>query len=83
MNRASSHRTRFALVFAGLMPVLAAAQTPGTALIPADRGASATQHFDPLGKAPSKFTLELRNGLKASLPFADKRDFDEARACSQ
>ena len=83
MNRASSHSTRFALVFAGLMPVLAAAQTPGTALIPADRGASATQHFDPLGKAPSKFTLELRNGLKASLPFADKRDFDEARACSQ
>ena len=35
-------------------------------------------HFDPLGKAPSKFTLELRNGVKAELPFADKRDFDEA-----
>lgn len=35
-------------------------------------------HFDPQGKPPSTFTLELRNGLKASLPFADKRDFDEA-----
>ena len=35
-------------------------------------------HFDPLGKPPSTFTLELRNGFKASLPFADKRDFDEA-----
>jgi len=30
------------------------------------------------GKQPSTFTLELRNGLKATLPFADKRDFDEA-----
>jgi len=37
-----------------------------------------SQHFDPLGQPPSKFTLELRNGLKATLPFADKRDFDEA-----
>jgi alkyl sulfatase BDS1-like metallo-beta-lactamase superfamily hydrolase len=35
-------------------------------------------HFDPQGKPPSTFTLELRNGFKASLPFADKRDFDEA-----
>jgi alkyl sulfatase BDS1-like metallo-beta-lactamase superfamily hydrolase len=38
-----------------------------------------TQHFDPRGKPPSKFTLELRNGFKAELPFADKRDFDEAK----
>jgi alkyl sulfatase BDS1-like metallo-beta-lactamase superfamily hydrolase len=37
------------------------------------------QHFHPKGKAPSTFTLELRNGLKATLPFADKRDFDEAQ----
>ena len=36
-------------------------------------------HFDPLGKAPSKFILELRNGVKAELPFANKRDFDEAK----
>ncbi len=28
---------------------------------------------------PSKFTIELRNGLKTELPFADKRDFDEAK----
>ena len=35
-------------------------------------------HFDSNGKAPSTFTLELRNGLKATLPFSDKRDFDEA-----
>ena len=41
--------------------------------------ADAPAHFDPLGKPPSTFTLELRDGLKAQLPFADKRDFDEAR----
>ena len=44
-------------------------------------GASATsvEHFHPKGKQPSTFTLELRNGLKATLPFDDKRDFDEAK----
>jgi alkyl sulfatase BDS1-like metallo-beta-lactamase superfamily hydrolase len=36
-------------------------------------------HFDPLGKAPSKFTIELRKGLKATLPFEDQRDFEEAK----
>jgi len=44
----------------------------------AGQAAQQPVHFDPLGTAPSKFTLELRNGLKAQLPFADKRDFDEA-----
>ncbi|RTL50768.1 MAG: MBL fold metallo-hydrolase [Bradyrhizobiaceae bacterium] len=57
----------------------AQAQNPGASLIPADGGASVTAHFDPQGKPPSKFTLELRNGQKAELPFADKRDFDEAK----
>jgi alkyl sulfatase BDS1-like metallo-beta-lactamase superfamily hydrolase len=44
-------------------------------------GASATpiEHFHPRGKQPSTFTLELRNGLKATLPFADQRDFEEAK----
>jgi alkyl sulfatase BDS1-like metallo-beta-lactamase superfamily hydrolase len=45
---------------------------------PAAHAAEVPGHFDPLGKPPSTFTLELRNGLKATLPFADKRDFDEA-----
>jgi alkyl sulfatase BDS1-like metallo-beta-lactamase superfamily hydrolase len=44
----------------------------------ATRAADVPTHFDPQGKPPSTFTLELRNGFKASLPFADKRDFDEA-----
>ena len=38
-----------------------------------------TKHFDPKGKMPSKFTLELQNGLRKSLPFEDKRDFEEAK----
>ena len=44
----------------------------------ATRAAEVPAHFDPQGKPPSTFTLELRNGFKASLPFSDKRDFDEA-----
>jgi alkyl sulfatase BDS1-like metallo-beta-lactamase superfamily hydrolase len=40
---------------------------------------SAPVHFDPQGKAPSTFTLEIRDRLKAELPFSDKRDFDEAK----
>jgi alkyl sulfatase BDS1-like metallo-beta-lactamase superfamily hydrolase len=37
------------------------------------------EHFDPQGKPPSTFTLEIRDRLKAELPFSDKRDFDEAK----
>jgi alkyl sulfatase BDS1-like metallo-beta-lactamase superfamily hydrolase len=66
-------------LFAGLISIGAQAQTPGVSLLPSDGGASATRHFDSLGKPPSKFTIELRNGQKAELPFADKRDFDEAK----
>lgn len=40
---------------------------------------SDSSHFHPQGKMPSKFTVELRNGLKASLPFEDQRDFEEAK----
>jgi len=37
------------------------------------------RHFDSKGKAPSKFTIELQNGLRKSLPFDDRRDFEEAK----
>jgi len=36
------------------------------------------KHFHPKGKMPSKFTIELQNGLRKTLPFEDKRDFEEA-----
>ena len=51
-----------------------AAEPRGAQQAPADLG-----HFDTQGKPPSTFTLELRNGFKAELPFSDKRDFDEAK----
>jgi len=34
-------------------------------------------HFHPKGKAPSKYTIELLKQARATLPFADTRDFDE------
>jgi alkyl sulfatase BDS1-like metallo-beta-lactamase superfamily hydrolase len=52
----------------------AAADVPGAQQAQANVG-----HFDPQGQPPSTFTLEIRDRLKAELPFSDKRDFDEAK----
>jgi alkyl sulfatase BDS1-like metallo-beta-lactamase superfamily hydrolase len=38
-----------------------------------------SKHFDPKGKLPSEFTIEFQNGQRKTLPFEDKRDFDEAK----
>ena len=75
----SGSLTTLALALTFAWAAQAAAQAPGASLVPADGGASVAGHFDPLGRPPSTFTLALRNGFKAELPFADKRDFDEAR----
>jgi len=37
------------------------------------------KHFDPKGNMPSKFTIELQDGQRKTLPFDDKRDFEEAK----
>jgi len=66
------------IAFAGGAMTTALAAGGGGAIV-TNPGAAEGKHFDPLGKPASKFTLELRNGQKASLPFADKRDFDEAK----
>jgi hypothetical protein len=79
MTRELMHRFPVLLLALFIVSCGAEAQTQGTSLLPSDDGAIATRHFDPLGKMPSKFTIELRNGLKAELPFADKRDYDEAK----
>ena len=34
-------------------------------------------HFHPKGKAPSRFTREILEQARATLPFADRRDFEE------
>ena len=41
--------------------------------------ADPNKHFDPKGKLPSEFTIEFQNGQRKTLPFEDKRDFDEAK----
>jgi alkyl sulfatase BDS1-like metallo-beta-lactamase superfamily hydrolase len=47
----------------------------GDAIVTADP----PKHFDAKGKPPSKYTVELQNGLRKTLPFADQRDFEEAK----
>ncbi|UCG73729.1 MAG: MBL fold metallo-hydrolase [Chromatiales bacterium] len=37
------------------------------------------RHFDPKGKAPSAVTLQVLNQARKTLPFGDKRDFDEEK----
>lgn len=57
----------------------ASAQAPGDALRALPLGPDATKHFDPLGKPPSRATLERRAAIAAELPFNDKRDLEEAK----
>jgi alkyl sulfatase BDS1-like metallo-beta-lactamase superfamily hydrolase len=47
----------------------------GGAIVKADP----SKHFDSKGKMPSKYTIELQKNLRATLPFSDKRDFEEAK----
>ena len=44
-----------------------------------DSGAMEGKHFHPKGKMPSKFTVELQSKWRQSLPFDDKRDFEEQK----
>jgi alkyl sulfatase BDS1-like metallo-beta-lactamase superfamily hydrolase len=44
-----------------------------------DPGAMEGKHFDKKGKMPSRFTINLQKALRKSLPFDDKRDFEEAK----
>jgi len=44
-----------------------------------DPGAMKGKHFHPKGKMPSKYTVDLQNKHRQSLPFDDKRDFEEQK----
>lgn len=55
--------------------VSSALASGGGAVVTADP----TKHFDPKGKMPSKFTIELQTKRRGSLPFDDERDFEEAK----
>lgn len=63
------------LLACGVTPVLAA----GGGVVLSDPGAMKGKHFDSKGKMPSKFTIALQNGQRKTLPFDDKRDFEEAK----
>ena len=39
----------------------------------------AADHFHPKGKAPSQYTKDILKAARESLPFGDKRDFDEQK----
>jgi alkyl sulfatase BDS1-like metallo-beta-lactamase superfamily hydrolase len=71
--------------FAGLMIAAGAAVAfcVSIALKPGVAQAQATdaaeKHFDAKGILPSTYTIELRKGVSATLPFEDKRDFEEAK----
>ncbi len=73
MFRTSRGLAALLLAVFGAWPIVSASQPKQTS------PESAPGHFDPLGKSPSRFTIEFRNGLKATLPFADRRDFEEAQ----
>lgn len=40
---------------------------------------SKTEHFHPQGNSPTTYTIDLQNNVRATLPFADQRDFEEAK----
>ena len=66
-----------AVTLAGALPGAACAAASASAS--ADPAVAADKHFHPKGKEPSKYTIDLQNGVRATLPFDDKRDFEEAR----
>jgi alkyl sulfatase BDS1-like metallo-beta-lactamase superfamily hydrolase len=64
------------ILFTGLGSIAFASGGGG---VVTDPGAMEGKHFHPKGKMPSKFTIELQNGLRKTLPFEDKCDFEEAK----
>jgi alkyl sulfatase BDS1-like metallo-beta-lactamase superfamily hydrolase len=66
--------TGFVAIFSAFSCVAFAAGGGGAVT---DPGAMEGKHFHPKGKTPSKFTIELQNKWRQSLPFDDKRDFEE------
>jgi len=60
--------------------VMLAAAAP-LAFVPAGALAQSAPpgHHDPKGKPPSKFTLDVLERSRATLPFGDTRDFDEQK----
>jgi len=68
------------LSIAALASVAAsAAMAAGGGGVLSDPGAAKGEHFDPKGKQPSSYTVDIIESLRTSMPFEDERDFDEAK----
>jgi len=57
----------------------AQAQADGVAATPPAAALQSSGHFHPKGKLPSKYTVEQQQAQRATLPFDDRRDFEESR----
>ena len=66
----------FLVSSAALLPQARAA---GAAAVPGAVPLQPSGHFHPKGQLPSKYTVEQQRALRASLPFADQRDFEESK----
>ena len=75
VGRAASRIAILGIVTGVIIGALLAIPRPALA----EGGGSGPAHFHPKGQPASKFTIELRNGIKATLPFEDERDFEEAK----
>ena len=73
MKGTTIHMALVSAMFAATTTVAVAAG--GGAVVASDP----SKHFDTKGKEPSKFTIDQQNNLRNSLPFDDKRDFEEAK----
>ena len=67
------------LIFVLLCGFCGTAIAAGGGGVLTDPAALEGKHFHSKGKMPSKYTVELQNGLRKFLPFEDERDFQEAK----
>jgi len=75
-----SSRTFLASAAAGLLALAAAVTLADSAPVAATAPcAGAVRHFHPKGKSPSAFTIEAQQRQRETLPFEDRRDFEESR----
>ena len=61
----------YALIATAYLPAAVTAEPAG------GDAAGGPAHFDPKGKPPSSFTIEILNQARKTLPFDDARDFEE------
>jgi alkyl sulfatase BDS1-like metallo-beta-lactamase superfamily hydrolase len=76
----SHHGNRWAAGLLGAALVVFSGMAPaaGGGARASDPGAPEGGHFHPKGKPPSASTSELQRDVRATLPFADQREFEEA-----